>query len=139
LAGYSPGRLNATPRHPRLPPSCFLCIPACCYAPVPAVVHAHGDCLPASFLTRPQGPLSPMLTVRRLLIKTLATRNSCCNIRLKYVKYLEHKLAIYVYSHYNICNIEIKHLQSYNILHVVFASRETTLTIYIILVFMVYN
>jgi hypothetical protein len=50
---------------------------------------------------------------------TFATsRQNTCNIRLEQMKHLEHTLEIYVYSHYNICNIriyfcniDIQHLQ----------------------------
>jgi hypothetical protein len=41
-----------------------------------------------------------------------------CNIHLEQIKYLEHTLEIYVYRHYNMCNIpiyfcniDIQHLQ----------------------------
>jgi hypothetical protein len=41
----------------------------------------------------------------RVLMKIHATWSICFKIRLKKVKYLKHKLATYVYSHCNICNI----------------------------------
>jgi hypothetical protein len=46
-----------------------------------------------------------------LLIKHFQYESTSCNVRLKQMKYLEHTLATYVYSHCNICNIQIKHLQ----------------------------
>ena len=50
---------------------------------------------------------------------TFATsRQNTCNIHLEEIKYLEHRLETYVYSHYNMCdiliyfcNIDIQHLQ----------------------------
>ena len=39
---------------------------------------------------------------------TFATsRQNTCNICLEQMKYLEHTLETYVYSHYNMCNIPI--------------------------------
>jgi hypothetical protein len=48
-----------------------------------------------------------------LLTKHLQHESTFCNIRMKQMKQLEHTLATYVYSHYNICNIQIKTLASY--------------------------
>jgi hypothetical protein len=68
----------------------------CCYVPVRSVPHAHA--------------CGNRLRLR-MLMKHLQYESTFCNIYLKQIKHLEHTLATYVYSHYNICNIQIKHLQ----------------------------
>ena len=101
---------------------------AYCYAPsmpAPAVAHLHMPLAATHAAARAYvcllslhmpvrmhtGTVSACAHFLFLLMKTPETGSTCCNIRLKHVKYLEHTRATYVYSHCNICNIQIKHLQ----------------------------
>ena len=73
----------------------LLCLPCCVSAPARSPSSLRRD------------RLRPLPTP----YETLATWMTCCDIRLKQIKHLEHTLATCVRSHYNICNIQIKHLQ----------------------------
>jgi hypothetical protein len=93
------------------------CPPCCSSRPArPAVACPR----PAAACPRhlPASVCSPCCGPRRLATpwgqpasyEALATWRTCCNTRLKHMKYLEHTFAINVCSHCNICNIQIKHL-----------------------------
>jgi hypothetical protein len=89
-------------------PACAYCC-WCAYARVAIVLHMHA------------GTASVCACFPYMLIKTLATESTCCNICLKYVKYLKHTLATYGTSGWNTCNILLKQLKHF----------KHTLTIYV--------
>jgi len=73
-------------------------------------------CCLANVATSNYGPymeMKHMYTWDHLRTKHLQHESTFCNIRLKQIKHLEHTLAMYVYSHYNIFNIQTKALATY--------------------------
>jgi hypothetical protein len=88
-------------------PACYCCharrpSPAC-YYDTHAPVAASSSLLMLAGTVVPAGTTSACAHFPHLLMEHLQHTS-------KQMKHLEHALATYVYSHYNICSIQIKHL-----------------------------